>query len=216
MIESSFFLAFLLFDTLCRVRFEDQKTSRFVLAILLLSVLFISTVSNYSLIGWLVFILLIDMYVLFYGIEVTKWGQAVIKQLFLFAFLVFLLLFKLLPFSLFPLLYGEGMYLLFCADKHRFAHRGYWLYPILAILLVIEGKSHPYLATLIALICLCFIEMTSSSLNKEYTRTTAEFQNQVMTHHYEEVKAVYLNMRGWRHDYKNHIQSLKSYLSMNQ
>ncbi|MXQ74259.1 GHKL domain-containing protein [Clostridiaceae bacterium DONG20-135] len=47
-------------------------------------------------------------------------------------------------------------------------------------------------------------------------RDTADFQNQVMSHHYEEVKSVYLNMRGWRHDYHNHIQTMKAYLQLKQ
>lgn len=37
-----------------------------------------------------------------------------------------------------------------------------------------------------------------------------------MAHHYAEVKSVYMNMRGWRHDYHNHLQSLKAYLQLGQ
>ena len=37
-----------------------------------------------------------------------------------------------------------------------------------------------------------------------------------MEHQYEEIKGVYMDMRGWRHDYHNHIQVLKAYLSLTQ
>ena len=34
--------------------------------------------------------------------------------------------------------------------------------------------------------------------------------------HLEEVKSIYDTMRGWRHDYHNHIQTLKGYVSLNR
>ena len=35
-----------------------------------------------------------------------------------------------------------------------------------------------------------------------------------MATHYAEVENMYRKMRGWRHDYRNHIQVLKSYADM--
>ncbi len=32
----------------------------------------------------------------------------------------------------------------------------------------------------------------------------------------EEVQNIYLTMRGWRHDYHNHLQSMKAYVEMGQ
>lgn len=49
-----------------------------------------------------------------------------------------------------------------------------------------------------------------------YERNTRDFQNSVLTHQYEEIKTIYLNMRGWRHDYHNHLQVLKAHLAMGQ
>lgn len=34
--------------------------------------------------------------------------------------------------------------------------------------------------------------------------------------HYGEIKNIYTNMRGWRHDFHNHLQTSKGYLSLNQ
>lgn len=38
------------------------------------------------------------------------------------------------------------------------------------------------------------------------------FQNGLMNTYYEDVNSVYKKMRGWRHDYHNHIQVMKAYL----
>lgn len=35
------------------------------------------------------------------------------------------------------------------------------------------------------------------------------YQNELMKIHYEEVENMYQDMRGWRHDFKNHLQILK-------
>ena len=39
-------------------------------------------------------------------------------------------------------------------------------------------------------------------------RRIAEYQNDLITKHCEEVQNIYKTMRGWRHDYHNHIQTL--------
>lgn len=39
-------------------------------------------------------------------------------------------------------------------------------------------------------------------------RRIAEYQNDLITKHYDEVQNIYKTMRGWRHDYHNHIQTL--------
>lgn len=44
----------------------------------------------------------------------------------------------------------------------------------------------------------------------------SRFQNELVDRHYDEVETMYRRMRGWRHDYHNHIQTLSAYLSMEQ
>lgn len=44
----------------------------------------------------------------------------------------------------------------------------------------------------------------------------SRFQNELVNRHYDEVDTMYRKMRGWRHDYHNHIQTLMAYLSMAQ
>ena len=39
------------------------------------------------------------------------------------------------------------------------------------------------------------------------------FQNDLVDRHYDEVETMYRKMRGWRHDYRNHIQTLKTIMA---
>lgn len=39
-------------------------------------------------------------------------------------------------------------------------------------------------------------------------KRVAEYQSEMIKRHVEEVQSIYTKMRGWRHDYKNHIQTL--------
>lgn len=56
-------------------------------------------------------------------------------------------------------------------------------------------------------------------LTKRYIRNftdkrIAEYQNDLITKHCEEVQNIYKTMRGWRHDYRNHIQTMRASLEM--
>ena len=45
-------------------------------------------------------------------------------------------------------------------------------------------------------------------------RRTLEYQSDLMEKHCEEVQNMYRQTRGWRHDYHNHIQTMKAHLAM--
>ncbi|HML49751.1 MAG TPA: GHKL domain-containing protein [Clostridia bacterium] len=47
-------------------------------------------------------------------------------------------------------------------------------------------------------------------------RRIAAYQNDLMAKHIEEVHGIYRQMRGWRHDYHNHIQAMKAYRALGQ
>ena len=40
------------------------------------------------------------------------------------------------------------------------------------------------------------------------------FQSDLVDQHYAEVESMYRTMRGWRHDYHNHIQAMKAYAQL--
>lgn len=51
---------------------------------------------------------------------------------------------------------------------------------------------------------------------KLMNRRLNRFQNDLVNKHYDEVEIMYRKMRGWRHDYHNHIQVLKAYMGIGQ
>lgn len=47
--------------------------------------------------------------------------------------------------------------------------------------------------------------------SKKIDRQIASYQQELMETHYREVDNMYRQIRGWRHDYRNHIQTMKAY-----
>ena len=52
-----------------------------------------------------------------------------------------------------------------------------------------------------------------SLLSKYINRQLAAYQSELVQTHYQEVENMYRQIRGWRHDYHNHMQSVKAYLA---
>ena len=51
-----------------------------------------------------------------------------------------------------------------------------------------------------------------SLLSKYINRQLAAYQSELVQTHYQEVEQMYRQVRGWRHDYRNHIQVMKAHL----
>ena len=49
--------------------------------------------------------------------------------------------------------------------------------------------------------------------DKLIEKRVAAFQNEILQKHYLEVENMYAKMRGWRHDYRHHIQTMKVHAS---
>ena len=47
--------------------------------------------------------------------------------------------------------------------------------------------------------------------SKKVDRQITEYQRELIETHYQEVENMYRQMRGWRHDYRNHIQTMKAF-----
>lgn len=47
--------------------------------------------------------------------------------------------------------------------------------------------------------------------SKKVERQIASYQQELIETHYREVDNMYRQIRGWRHDYRNHIQTMKAY-----
>ena len=58
------------------------------------------------------------------------------------------------------------------------------------------------------------VEGTLFFYKKGFEFQTEQFRRELMEHQYGEIKSVYMDMRGWRHDYHNHMQVMKAQIAM--
>ena len=54
------------------------------------------------------------------------------------------------------------------------------------------------------------------SYHRGFEARTERFQRDILSHQYEEIREIYLNMRSWRHDYHNHLQVMKAQIAADQ
>ncbi len=80
----------------------------------------------------------------------------------------------------------------------------------------LNGNIYTYVLLLLAISTFIAFEAMLAGYNTTFNRKTNEFQQNLLINQYEEIKTVYLNMRGFRHDYHNHIQVIKAHLYMNR
>ena len=84
-------------------------------------------------------------------------------------------------------------------------------------MLEITGDAVPIICILlIAVLLLLAILVNSLQTRKKYEKKLMEYQAQALSRQVEEVKEIYNTMRGWRHDYHNHMQKLKAHIVMGQ
>lgn len=77
-------------------------------------------------------------------------------------------------------------------------------------------KEYKYLAFILAFLIFILSENKQTYLRKSYEDSCNEYQQKILNKQIEEVQGIYLKMRGWRHDYHNHLQSIKAYLSLQE
>ena len=54
------------------------------------------------------------------------------------------------------------------------------------------------------------VELVLRVFFKEIGDSIGAYQRELIDTHYQEVENMYKKMRGWRHDYRNHIQMMKA------
>lgn len=101
----------------------------------------------------------------------------------------------------------------FTYKKKLNRYTGLILFLVSAAALSISLKDN--LAVSAVIIVLAFDQYALLSQSESIKNIDA-MQRKFLSHQYEEIKNVYLNMRGWRHDYHNHIQAMKAYLAMGE
>ena len=55
------------------------------------------------------------------------------------------------------------------------------------------------------------MEIYMKFLSRKMDKQLASYQQELIETHYQEVDNMYQQIRGWRHDYRNHIQTMKAY-----
>ena len=70
---------------------------------------------------------------------------------------------------------------------------------------------------IIFLVVLLFaIFLTAFFVRRWEEERLGEYQDKILKTQREEVQNIYKTMRGWRHDYHNHMQKIKAHLALNQ
>lgn len=108
-------------------------------------------------------------------------------------------------------------FILLHINKNRVSIIFYLLFILTYILLLYLGISiNKYLdyLSIISVIILILIESNQKLIRKSYEQSSMEYQNKIIEKQVDEVQNIYNTMRGWRHDYHNHLQTLKAHLSM--
>ena len=74
-----------------------------------------------------------------------------------------------------------------------------------------------WIQIIILISCLLLTAVITILIQKSrYDRRLSDFQDNVLKKQRDEVQNIYQTMRAWRHDYHNHMQSIKAMISMNK
>ena len=73
----------------------------------------------------------------------------------------------------------------------------------------------PYLVISLSSILFAVV-ITAFLVKRSEEKRVGEFQDSILKKQREEVQNIYQTMRGWRHDYHNHMQTIKAYLERGQ
>lgn len=87
---------------------------------------------------------------------------------------------------------------------------------IIAATIVYKNNNINALVFILSTLIFSILEFIFQSYQDSFEKSTRYFQQNVLHNQYEEIKNIYLNMRGWRHDYHNHLQTIKAHLALNQ
>lgn len=91
---------------------------------------------------------------------------------------------------------------------------------ILVVLIIAGGAcQYPGLTVMNEFVLLFIYFLAESNqryMKKTYEESAAQYQNMVLSRQVSEVQNIYMTMRGWRHDYHNHLQTLKAHLMLDQ
>lgn len=199
---------------------EKGNIKRWICYGLIIFIMIPSVFLHLDFFGFAIMFIISFLFILFYSEEILQikinyfLGNITI---FIFSFILGFILLNKNDYILVTIIFTSLNYLLILILRGQ---RNLFVYLIEIVFTILCG----YVYLLSNQVCILFIVITQVILNEyihkwnqtQYEMNTRDFQSNVMMHHYEEVKMVYLNMRGWRHDYHNHLQTIKAYLQMGE
>ena len=155
-------------------------------------------------------IMIISIYLIFYNndvfIEQLKWFVPLILSY------IFVMSFK-------QNVKGGIIFAFICLWIIIIVHNNFtkktYIYLIIMTLFMICVKESVIFFISIVIMVITF-DQYATSIESDNIKNMEIFQRKLLSHQYEEIKEAYINMRGWRHDYHNHLQAMKAYLYMNE
>ena len=84
----------------------------------------------------------------------------------------------------------------------------------ISVFLFICGFRYLQISLITSFLFFLLLEYISERILKREENKTIVYQNKLLKQQMDEVQNIYMTMRGWRHDYHNHLQALKSYLAL--
>jgi len=87
---------------------------------------------------------------------------------------------------------------------------------IIAATIIYKNNNTNALMFVLSTLLFFILEFIFQSYQASFEKSNIYFQQNVLHNQYEEIKNIYLNMRGWRHDYHSHLQTIKAHLTLNQ
>lgn len=113
-----------------------------------------------------------------------------------------------------PYMAALYIYLLFVYNHFDFLKSEKLFFVLITVLFGLASlrSSVAYLPGVVFIVC----EYILVRIMQMEESRVAIYQNKLMKQQVEEIQTMYMTMRGWRHDYHNHLQSLKGYLQLSQ
>lgn len=86
---------------------------------------------------------------------------------------------------------------------------------LIGIYILLSLVKPLWLETILSILIFLLLDEIFIRLQAKFDIRTKEFQQSLLQSQYDEIKNIYLQMRGWRHDYHNHMQTMKAHLAAN-
>lgn len=194
-----------------------------VLIVLCFSIIIITALFQIDFAAWLMISFILCLYDLFYDKEpfFIQWYKVLILGIFIF-FISFLHHINVIPSYavITELTFLFSFFMLLATRKDVYKFSGIIVDAIYLIIIALSlTLKEPLIANILCLLSfLIFImlEITLNTYKKGFEKSTRFFEQSLLQHQYEEIKNIYLDMRGWRHDYHNHLQAIKAHIALNQ